>query len=440
MPQIKGKQVFDNTKWIIACKIAQSLLQFVIGMLSARYLGPSNYGLINYAASIVAFFMPIMKLGLDATLVNELLKKENKQGEILGTSLTLNVFSAIFSILGVTLFAFIANPGEIDTVIVCVLYSTSILFAAIEMIQYWFQYKLLSKYSSLVMLCAYVIVSAYKIYLLITGKNVFWFAVSHTIEYAIVGLSLVILYLKKEKQYFSFSFTRAKEMLRRSKHYIIASLMVVIYQNTDHIMLTTMISEEENGYYSAAITSATVLQFVYIAIMDSFRPLIFSSKKDENEGIYRDNISRLYCLIVYLSVAQSIVFTLFSGLIINVLYGSEYASSVSILQILTWFCTFSFMGTIRNIWLLAEEKQKILPLINLLGVIINILLNIVLIPFYGAAGAATASLATQIFINFILGFIMKPIRPNNKLLLKGLNPKFAYQNFKNLVYLINKKN
>ena len=77
---MKQKQVFNNAKWIIVCKIAQSLIQLIVGMLCARYLGPSNYGLINYAASIVAFVLPIMRLGFDSTLVRELIENPENEG------------------------------------------------------------------------------------------------------------------------------------------------------------------------------------------------------------------------------------------------------------------------------------------------------------------------------------------------------------------------
>ena len=89
---IKNK-VFNNAKWIIVCKIAQALLQLLIGMLSARYLGPSNYGLINYAKSLVAFVGPFTQLGLNATLVRELVETPEKEGEIMGTSLLMSLMS-----------------------------------------------------------------------------------------------------------------------------------------------------------------------------------------------------------------------------------------------------------------------------------------------------------------------------------------------------------
>ena len=306
------------------------------------------------------------------------------------------------------------------------------------MIQYWFQYKLLSKYSSVIMLVAYLFVSAYKIFLLATEKSVYWFAFSHSVEYGIIGVLLLYFYKKQGGNSLSFSLARAKKMLSKSKHYIFAALMIVVIQNTDHIMLTSMAGNAENGYYSAAITSAGVAQFVFTAIIDSFRPLILSSKKNNNNE-YEKNISRLYGVIIYLSVAQSLLFTIFAPLIIKLLYGYEYVAAIPVLQILTWYRAFSFMGTIRNIWLLAEEKQKYLPYINLFGVISNIVLNAIMIPLWGACGASIASLITQIAMNFVFGFIYKPIRENNILMLKGIAPRFFFKEIKYCVLNLKKK-
>lgn len=435
---MKQKQVFNNAKWIIICKIVQSVMQLIIGMVSARYLGPSNYGLINYAASIVAFALPLMKLGLDAILVYELVESPEKEGEIIGSSLFLNVFSGLLCIVGVSIFAATVNYGETDTILVCMLYSISILFAAFEMLQYWYQYRLLSKYSSVIMLAAYLFVSAYKIFLLASAKSVYWFAVSHSVEYGVISILLFMFYYKNGGAKLCVSISRMKKMLVKSKYYILAALMVVIIQNTDHIMLRFISGDAANGYYAAAITSASTLQFVFTAIIDSFRPLILSSKKD-NAAQYEKNISRLYGIIIYLSVAQSLAFTIFAPWIIRILYGAAYRSAVPVLRILTWYFAFSFMGAIRNIWLLAEGKQKYLPGINLAGCVLNILLNAFMIPLYGACGAAFASFLTQVFMNFVLGFLIGSVRENNKLMLKGMNPRFFARELKNSISEILKK-
>ncbi len=434
---MKESKVFNNAKWIVGCKLAQSVLQLVVGMISARYLGPSNYGLINYAASIVAFVLPLMRLGLDATLVREYVESPGKQNEIMGTSLVLNLCSAVVCIFGVVAFSAVTNVNDKTTIVVCGLYSLSLIFAAAEMIQYWFQYQLLSKYSSVIMLGAYFLVSAYKIILLITQKSVYWFAVTHSIEYGVIAIGLYIVYYKKGGR-IKFSFSLIGKLLKNSKHYMFAALMLVVIQNTDHIMITQMVGKAENGYYSAAITAAGIFQFVYTAIVDSYRPLILENKKN-NQGAYAKDLTRLYSLTLYLSLAQSVAFTIMAKVIIGILYGSEYSATVPIFRILVWYLMFSMMGSVRNVWILAEQKQKCLWVINLSGALFNVVLNGVMIPSFGASGAAFASLLTQIFANFILGFIWKPLKENNKIILKSLNPKFALQEGKKMISLVLKR-
>lgn len=419
-------KVFNNAKWIIACKIVQSLIQFVVGMLSARYLGPSNYGLINYAAAITAFFLPIMHLGLDSTLVREYCDNPDQQGKILGTALAMNMASAVACVIGVTSFAAVANRSDRVTILVCALYSTSLFFQAIEMLQYWFQAKLLSKYSSIAMLCSYVVVSVYKICLLISGKSVYWFALSHVVEYGVTGLLLLIAYRKNSIQRICFSYQTAKELFRKSRYYIIAMLMVVLYGKTGSILLTLIYNETENGYFATAITCTCISLFVFNAIIDTARPVILDSKKESPEACER-NVIRTYALTTWLSIAQSVFFTLFAGPVIKILYGADYLPAVPVLRILCWQSAFSYMGYVRNIWILAEEKHNQLWKINLCGVVANVLLNALMIPLWGACGAALASVLTQFVTNFVVGFFMKSIHRNNVLLLRGLNPKYILE-------------
>ncbi len=418
---LKKNSTSKNAVWIISCKIVQSLLGLIVGMLSARYLGPSNYGLINYASSIVAFVLPVVQLGFRSTMVQEIIDNPDKEGEIIGTSLFFNCLSAIACIVGVCSFVYIVNPNEHDTFIVCVLYSISLLAQALEMIYYWFQAKMISQYTSLTGLAAYIIVTIYKIYLLITDKSVYWFAISHAFDYFIVAFILIGLYFKLSEQKIKVSLKCFRKMFLKSKYFIFSSLMVTIFAQTDKIMLKMMLSEEAVGIYSAAVTCSGYTGFVFSAIIDSFRPAIFESKK-YSQKLYENNLILCYSTVIYLSLIQSIACTFFAKTIISILYGIEYAASSEVLALVVWYTTFSYLGPIRNIWMLAENKQKYLWIINLSGAILNIVLNMLLIPIMGVIGAALASLATQIFTNFFTGFILKPIRYNNKLMLKGLNP------------------
>ena len=423
---MQNKKIFQNAKWIVFCKAMQAVVQFVVGMLSARYLGPSNYGLISYASSVVAFFVPVMQLGLSSTLVQEYVATPEKEGKILGTQLVMTMVSAIACMVGVFAFSAISHPGEPVTILVCVLYSITLLFQALELMQYWFQAKLLSKYSSLATLCAYVAMSAYKIYLLISGKSVYWFAVSHAAEYCVTGVILLWAYKKYGSQKMAFSWPLAKEMFAKSKYYIVAAIMVVVFNAVANIFLVQIHGETENGFYAAAATCVGAPTFVFLAIIDTARPVILESRGLSREAFER-NVIRLYAMVVWLSVAQSVAFTIFASLIIRILYGAEYLPAIPVLQILVWNRAFSYMGYVRNIWILGEEKHKVLWIINLCGAVVSIALNALLIPRWGARGAAVASVLVQIFTNLVMGFILKPIRRNNYLLIKGLNPRYILE-------------
>lgn len=427
---ILKNKVVKNASWIIVCRIAQSFIGLLIGMVTARYLGPSNYGLLNYACSVITFVVPLAQLGFRNVLVEEIVSNPENEGKILGTSLTLSVISSIFCIIGCLTFVAFANAGETDTLLVCALYSVSLIFQMTEMIQYWYQAKLLSKYTSVVSLVAYAVVSLYKVFLLATGKSIYWFALSYAFDFFIISASLVVIYRKIGGQKLSFSFSLGKKLLNKSKYFIVSSMMVTLFTQTDKIMIKLMIDNTENGYYSTAVACSTITSFVFAAIIDSLRPVIFESKKVDQKK-FENNMSLLYSIIIYMGLAQSLVLTFLAKPIIILLYGNAYINAVPMLQIITWYSAFSYMGSIRNIWMLAEKKQKYLWIINLSGATLNIAGNFVLIRFMGAEGAAVASVATQFFTNFILCIIMKPIRPTTKLILNALNPKFMLGFIKN---------
>ena len=430
MLQMLSNRVIKNASWLIGCKIAQMLINLFVGMLTARYLGPSNYGTINYAASIVTFAVPIMQLGLSNTLVQEIVNNPEKEGEILGTAIRMSVCSSFLCIIGVIVFASIANAGEYETIVVCSLYSVVLVFQAFELVNYWFQAKLMSKYTAIMSFVAYLFVAGYKIFLLVTHKNIYWFAASQVIDYLFISVGGIILYKHVGGQEFTFSKVTAKEMLKKSHFYIVSSLMVTIFAQTDKIMIKLMLNSEETGYYSAAIFCAGISSFIFSAIIDSMRPTIFESRKESTEK-FEEKLSNLYLIIIYLSLAQCVVMTIFARLVIEILYGVEYVAATKTLQIVVWYTTFSYLGAVRNIWILAENKQKYLWVINLSGAMTNVIMNFILIPLLGINGAAIASLITQIFTNVIVGYVIKPIRPNNRLMIKGLDPRRILQQIKN---------
>ena len=415
-------KVAKNAAWIISCRVIQALMGLVIGALTARYLGPSNFGSINYAASLTAFIAPVLYLGLNATLVQELITREKREGAVLGTSLLIGSLASVVCFIGVCAFAFFVNASEQEIMIVSCLYAIGLLFQAVDMLQFWFQAKLQSKYYAVAMLIAYTAVSAYRVALLIAGKSVYWFAMTSAIDHGVVALILLYAYRRKGGEKFSVSKTIARDMFKKSKHYILPALMVSIFAQTDKMMLQWMIGQEVVGFYSAAVTICGLSSIICAAIINSFRPVIFENK-EKSTAAYEGSVTQLYSVITYFSLAQCIGIALLSGVLVNGLYGADYAPAAPIILVLVWYTGFSYLGAVRDIWMLGENKQGLLWKINLCGVLVNIVLNLLFIPLWGAMGAAAASLITQIFTNVVLGFMFKDIRRNNALMARGLDPR-----------------
>lgn len=424
-------KIVRNASWIIGARIAQAILSLIVSSLTARFLGPSNYGLIGYAQSIVTFVVPIMQLGLNAVLVQEIIRNPQDEGKILGTSLVMTFVSAIVCGLGVLSFVACVNAGEKETFIVCALYSLVLLCQSTEIIQYWFQAKYLSKYTSLLSLGAYILVSVYKIVLLVLQKNVYWFAVSYAIDYFLIAVGMHIIYRKLGGQVFSFSKKYALDLIAKGKYYILSGLMVAVFAQTDRIMLKLMVGDAETGLYSAAVVCAGLASFFFSAIIDSMRPAAVEQKGTSEKG-YKNVLTQLYSIVIYCALAYSLFATVFAKPIISILYGREYSRSVPVLRVIVWYTTFSYFGGAKDVWILTEGKQKYLLLLNATGAFANVLLNYFLISVWGAVGAAVASLVTQFFANVVMMVIIPELRPNAVLLLQATNPKVLFDMLKHI--------
>lgn len=191
------KKSFRNSLWIISERIFQVLVGFILTILTSRYLGPANFGVLDYGATIVSFFAVITKLGIDNILVNELLKHRNIEGAILGTSAILRLASSFLSILLIIILVLVLENDSPLIIVTTVLQAFSLIFQALAVPESWFQSRLESKYVSIAKAISYSIVSSYKAFLLITNKDVTWFAVSNVIDFALIAGVELVLYKKK---------------------------------------------------------------------------------------------------------------------------------------------------------------------------------------------------------------------------------------------------
>ena len=105
-------RVAKNAGWLVGSKVVQMILSFFISLLTARYLGPSNYGLINYATAYTTFFSALCSLGLNSIIVKELLDNPDSEGNVLGTVIGMKLLSSICSVLCIVGISIICFCGK----------------------------------------------------------------------------------------------------------------------------------------------------------------------------------------------------------------------------------------------------------------------------------------------------------------------------------------
>lgn len=417
--QLKKNRVIKNAAWLIAGKVFQVLINLVVGLMMARYLGPANYGLISYAQAYAALFSVCCTLGIDSVIVKELIDDPNHEGRIMGTSVTLKALASILSALAIIMITGILDANEPLTQKVVALYSVGLFFRALDTFDFWFQARLQSKISTIAALTAYIVSSAYKLVLLMLGKPVTWFALATAIDYLCLALLLIWFYFREGGTKLSFSWQYGKILLGSSYHYILSGLVRMVYSQTDKIMLKQMINETENGYYSIALSVCNVWVFFLTAIIQSLTPAIMQAHKENREKFNCMN-RMLYCIVIYVSTIVSLAFVFLGDWLIPLMYGAAYYPAVKPLKVLTWQTAFSYLGVARSIWIVCENKQKYLKYIYSFSALGNVVLNLLLIPIWGATGAAVASLAAQFIGSVISPLFIPQMRENAVMILEAV--------------------
>lgn len=379
--------------------------------------------MLNYGLTLVALFAGIMKLGLDSIMVSELINHKKRQGEFLGTSIVLRLASSFLSILSIGLVLLVLNGSQPLVIAVSLIQSVILIFQSAYILDFWFQSNLASKFVSIAKITATVVTGGYSVYLLASSKSLEWFAASTVLTGLVVASALVILYFKQGGQKLYFSKKAAKYLLSKSYHFIIAGIISLVYVQIDKLMIGNMLGKSELGLYSAALMLCTAWAFLPDAIITSLRPGIMHAKKKGAEAGYLYRLKRLYFIIFWLSAGVAAFVTLIAPFAVPLLFGKEFAGAVVVAQVAVWYAPFSILGVARSVWTVSEGNHKYPKYYLIHGLILNVALNLVLIPQWGIMGAAVSTIATEIITCFISPLFYKKTRVHTKIVLEAIRYK-----------------
>ena len=414
-----GNKEIKNAGWIIGEQVFQMAVSLVVGVLTARYLGPGNYGALNYTASFVTFALSVATLGMEGVVIKKMIMRPNDEGIYLGSCMLFRLFSSVLSSIAIFIIVAALNPEDHLKWILVFLQSFQLIFRSIQILDSWFQRHLKSRYVSIGKMVACLIVSAYKVFLLVTQKSIIWFAFSNSLTDIVVAIMLYIFYRSEHGQKLKIDRAKGIEVLSESYHFILSGLMAATYSQMDRIMIGSMMTDLDVGLYTTATAICGMWLFVPNAIINSFRPKILELKKEGNEEHYERRLEQLYSFIIWLCIFVSIAVCVLGNLVIRILYGEAYIGAASALRIAIWYETFAMIGTARGIWILCENKNKYVKYYLGIGAVVNLVLNYVMIPIWGINGAAIATLITQIVTSLIAPVMFKETRYHTLIVLRA---------------------
>ncbi len=378
-----------NTGWIVAQYVFQYILSAVIGIIAARYMGPANYGILGYGAALIVMISPFCTLAINGVLIPCMIEAPEDTGKIIGSGLVMRLVSTTFSILGLLLYVRLARPGESLLLFVTFLQALQLFFQALDCFRLWFQMKLMSKYPAIASIIGNIACSAWRIFLLARGSSVEWFALTSTIQMAANYLFLLPMFARLSGIRIGFSWDSVRRIWRRGGKLILADLTVVISTRIGSVMLSNLLGDAPLGIYNAAYNIAMMWIFVPQAFIESANPLLLETNA-KNPDAFWPRYQFLFLTLFGISLAAGIGLSALAPLIIRILYGSAYSESASILRIVAWVGLFSSIGSSRNIWTQAKNKQKYVVYFCIVSAVASIVLNYVLIRSFGAAGAGLA--------------------------------------------------
>lgn len=413
------KRVLANMSWLMGGKVVNMILSFFVSLATARYLGPSNYGTINYVAAYVSFFSSITSLGLSVIVIKEVSMKKEDDNEIIWTGIFCRFITAVLSTISVMSFFALAKADDPLMLKIAFLESIAILASAFDTFMYWFQGKLMGKYVSIAGVIAYLAMSLYRLYLLASGADILWFAFATSVDTLILSAVLMLVFIWKNGFHVRVSFRMGKKLLKQSYHYMISGLIAILYSKIDQVMLGEMLDSTSVGLYSAALTIAGLWGMIPSAFIQSVSPILYKNA-EEARGTFLKRLKQSYAGIWILNVCWSLFVSVFSYWIVLLLYGSEYLEARSALVIVVWYSGISSIGSLTQVYLATENKNRYVNYFAVAGLITDVILNFLLIPRFGIMGAAATTLVTYIVIHIIMPFAIKDTREAGILILQGM--------------------
>jgi O-antigen/teichoic acid export membrane protein len=400
--------ILGNSSWLMADKLIRMGMGVVVGIWVTRYLGPGEFGQLAYSWAFAGLFGAIATLGLDGIVIRELLQTPEARDRILGTAFSLKLAGGLTAMAASLIGVAWLRPGDGATFALMVVASLNYVFLAVNVIDFYFQSRVQSRYTVICAMAAFVLMTVLRITLVLLKAPLIWFALAAMGDSVIASLFLLVPYARQHLNALRWTFdgTIAKRLLHQSWPLILSNLAILVYMRVDQIMIGQMLNETEVGLFAASVKLTEIWYFVPGALLSSVFPALVAAKQMD-QALFERRMQQMYDAMCWLGIGVGVAATLLAHWAVPLLYGPAFARTADVLTIQVWAGVAVAMGCVNGNWLLIEGLQKYSLVYALFALVVNVGFNLLLIPTMGIQGAAIATLLGQFSPNLLQLFLPK---------------------------------
>ncbi len=391
-------RVAKNSGFLILASVITNVIMFLLTLVTARYLGTFNFGLISSALSAVGIFGVFCDLGLGYYAIQKVSRDHSLTSRYFGTAFVLRLILSVLTFFAFVIFSYLGGfTGDAFGVMIVIgfyMFFNSLTSFYFSLYQSNEEMHFQTIVNTVYNVGVFVIALLF-IYL---GYNVVWIAAAYPLAMII---SFILGSAIKVKHYpkFTYDFSRdfLKEIVVNSIPFGITSVFTSIYFWIAAIILTFMSGSVAVGLFSSSQKLILVLSGLFALISSAVFPVmsqLFVDDRDKLNDLYQKMLKFMLILGVPIAVGSSI----YSMDIINIVFGSEFLEASLCLSVLMWAVIFMFLSGTTSTLLNAINKQFLVTKVAMFGAIFSVIVNYILISKYSYVGASMTSVLTELLV------------------------------------------
>lgn len=387
--------IAKNTVFLSVGDMATRILSLLLIIIIARSLGDIGLGMYSFAFAFTDILLQVIDLGIPTYIMREIAKDRPSGRQYLSNVLGLRLLLVLAIIIAGLSFAVIVHATP-ETKIVVLLATLGMTFNFLTdpFRAVFLAHEKAAYYAGLILLERSVFTIT-GLALLLTGHGLIpvigMYAASQLISFLITSHIV-----KRKFATFRISFDTVfiKPMVKSSVWFWATNVLRMVYMRADTLLLSAIHGFAATGGYGAAYRIMEAFQFIPLAVVTAVFPALshmHAKSRELSKLLYKKTF--YYMLIIAFPLATGVM--LIADKAIILFYGPGFQQSIMPLQLLIWAEAFLFMHLLMGYLLNAINKQHLFTGITLGYVLLNVALNLMMIPKYSFIGAGIAAVVSQ---------------------------------------------